>query len=141
MPEVKDIPGQENIRPPKIREMMDTTASSDDEEGIGVLDELNTEHPPVSPIDNLVNASPDPATDVTEEEKKLLERADRPLTDDTENVQKLALDNTDGEDPLNESGNPVDMGVDLDVPGAELDDDNEEIGEEDEENNAYTKPD
>ena len=141
IPEVKDIPGQEHIRPPKIREMIDTTASSDDEEGIGVIDELNTEHPPVNPIDNLVNATPDPATDVTEEEKHLLERADRPITDDTENVQKLTLDNTDGEDPLNESANPIDMGVDLDVPGAELDDDNEEIGEEDEENNAYTKPD
>lgn len=29
-------------------------------------------------------------------------------------------------------------GMDLDVPGAELDDSNEEIGEEDEENNYYS---
>ena len=141
MPEVKDIPGQENVRPPRIREMEDTTASSDGEEGIGILDELNTDHPPVNPVDNLINATPDPATDVTDMEKTLLERADRPVSDDTENVQRLALDNTDGEDPLNQTGTPGDMGEDLDVPGAELDDDNEEIGEEDEENNAYTKPD
>lgn len=141
MPEVKDIPGQEHIRPPRIREMEDTTSSSSDEEGIGVTDELNTEHPPINPVDNLINATPNPATDVTDEEKRLLERADRPISNDTENVQKLALDNTDGEDPLNEGGHPADMGEDLDVPGAELDDDNEEIGEEDEENNAYTKPD
>ncbi|MBA3649512.1 MAG: hypothetical protein H0W62_13340 [Chitinophagales bacterium] len=34
---------------------------------------------------------------------------------------------------------PVDMtGEDLDVPGTELDDDNEMIGEEDEENNTYS---
>ena len=33
MPEVKDIPGQEHVRPPKMNEMADTTASSDDEEG------------------------------------------------------------------------------------------------------------
>jgi hypothetical protein len=102
---------------------------------------LNTEHPPINPVDNLVNATPDPATDVTSMEKELLEKAARPISDDTENVQRLALDNSDGEDPLNVSGNAVDMGEDLDVPGAELDDDNEEIGEEDEENNPYTTPD
>ncbi len=141
MPEVKDIPGQENIRPPRIREMEDSTASSDGEEGLGIVDELNTDHPPVNPIDNLVNATPDPATDVSEEEKRLLERTDRPVADDTENLEKLTLDNTDGEEPLNQSANPADMGEDLDGPGAELDDDNEAIGEEDEENNPYTTPD
>ena len=141
MPEVKDIPGQENVRPPRIREMEDSTASSDDEEGAGIGDELNNEHPPVNPIDNLVNATPDPATDVSEEEKRLLERSERPVGDDTENLEKLTLDNTDGVEPLNESANPADMGEDLDVPGAELDDDNEAIGEEDEENNPYTTPD
>ena len=30
------------------------------------------------------------------------------------------------------------LGIDLDVPGAELDNDNEDIGEEDEENNYYS---
>ncbi|HKP31214.1 MAG TPA: hypothetical protein VJT83_00725 [Chitinophagaceae bacterium] len=41
MPEVKDIPGQEHIHPPVIREMQDTTISSADEEGEGILDDLN----------------------------------------------------------------------------------------------------
>jgi len=36
LPEVKDIPGQENILVPKMREMSDTTISSADEEGAGV---------------------------------------------------------------------------------------------------------
>jgi len=136
MPEVKDIPGQENIRPPRIREMEDTTVSSDDEEGKGVIDELNTEHPPVNPIDAVPNSTPNRDTDVTEEEKRLLDKTDRP--DDSDIVEKVTLDNTDGEDLLNEEGVVTDMGEGLDVPGAELDDDNEEIGEEDEENNPYT---
>lgn len=38
LPDVKDIPGQENIHVPNLREMADTTASSDDEEGIGIWD-------------------------------------------------------------------------------------------------------
>ena len=113
----------------------------DDGRDVRTMDELHTEHPPVNPVDNLVNATPNPATDISDEEKQLLERADRPISDDTETVQRLALDETDGTDPLNVAANPADMGKDLDVPGAELDDANEEIGEEDEENNEYTKPD
>jgi hypothetical protein len=141
MPEVKDIPGQEHVRPPRMREMEDTTASSDGEEGIGITDELNSEHPPVNPMDNIDNSTLDPETDVTDEEIELLDKSDRSIADDTDIAEKLALDTTDGEDPLNESGIPADLGDDLDVPGAELDDENEEIGEEDEENNPYTNRD
>ena len=43
MPEVKDIPGQENVIPPRIREMEDITISSADEEGAGLLHDLNKE--------------------------------------------------------------------------------------------------
>jgi len=43
MPEVKDIPGQEHIRPPRFRAMMDITVASAGEEGEGVLDDLNKE--------------------------------------------------------------------------------------------------
>jgi hypothetical protein len=39
LPDVKDIPGQENIKPPKFREMADTTASSSDEEGDEIFDD------------------------------------------------------------------------------------------------------
>ena len=38
LPDVKDIPGQENVHVPKLREMEDTTISSDDEEGVGIWD-------------------------------------------------------------------------------------------------------
>src|SRR3954452_4365022 len=37
LPDVSDIPGQENIVVPQIGEMADTTISSDDEEGLGLF--------------------------------------------------------------------------------------------------------
>src|SRR6478672_2522182 len=36
---IKNIPGQKHIHVPKLRENIDTTASSDDEEGKGILDD------------------------------------------------------------------------------------------------------
>jgi hypothetical protein len=51
----------------------------------------------------------------------------------------LSLDMGEDENVLKNRVWPVDMaGEDLDVPGAELDDDNEAIGAEDEENNYYS---
>ena len=41
LPEVKDIPGQENIKVPDMREMADTTISSGDEEGEGIFEDEN----------------------------------------------------------------------------------------------------
>lgn len=132
MPEVRDIPGQEKIRPPRISEMEDTTISSADEEGEGLLDDLNQ---PVAEDEIVI----DETTNVTDSEIALLDQSDRPLSDEARDLQRLKLDNTDEEDqPLNEQADPLDMGEDLDIPGAELDDDNEEIGEEDEENNSYS---
>lgn len=134
MPEVKDIPGQENIRPPRFNEMADTTISSADEEGEGILDDLNKEQDQEDAFENLSES-----TNVTEIEKQLLDQSDRPVTEETEDIKKMALDETDDEDELNEKSNPLDMGEDLDVPGADLDDDDEDIGEEDEENNSYSQ--
>ena len=129
MPEVKDIPGQEHVKPPRMREMADTTISSADEEGEGILDDLNEEE------------TTDDNTNITPQEKQLLEQSDRPVTDETKDLINLALDKIDDEDVPNEKSNPLDMGEDLDIPGSELDDDDEELGEEDEENNNYSQPD
>ena len=50
----------------------------------------------------------------------------------------LSLDGGDDEDLIHRE-HPVDFsGGDLDVPGSELDDANEDIGSEDEENNSYS---
>ncbi|MEJ7674128.1 MAG: hypothetical protein WKF59_15895 [Chitinophagaceae bacterium] len=37
LPDVEDIPGQENVKPMPIGELADTTISSDDEEGVGLF--------------------------------------------------------------------------------------------------------
>lgn len=79
--------------------------------------------------------------DVSKEERLLLSKADRPETDETKDLEKLALDKTGNNSRTNEKGNPLDMGADLDIPGAELDDQDEIIGEEDEENNSYSQRD
>ncbi len=60
--------------------------------------------------------------------------------DEERRLHRAELDTTDNDgELLNErsSGNSK-SGSDLDVPGAEADDDNEDIGEEDEENNSYS---
>jgi hypothetical protein len=46
--------------------------------------------------------------------------------------------NPDDDSPVKDEPENVFTGEDLDVPGAELDDADEEIGEEDEENNYYS---
>ena len=110
MPDVQDIPGQEHVRPPRLGELEDTTASSADEEG-EEDDDLG--------FDDSDEREPGTEDDVLDE---------------------AALDNTDEDgDPLNEESFGEDVsGDDLDVPGADEDDDDEGIGEEDEENNEYS---
>ncbi|HUR65735.1 MAG TPA: hypothetical protein VMZ03_05235 [Chitinophagaceae bacterium] len=80
-------------------------------------------------------------TEVTREEKELLQRSSESMgSEEEEGVRASLLDNTDEDGtPLNERVNL--SGNDLDVPGSEDDDENEEIGEEDEENNSYSLPD
>jgi hypothetical protein len=124
LPDVKDIPGQEHIHVPHLREMADTTISSDDEENI--------------PGDDNDELDITDDSDVTPGEVEALERsAENMDTEDNENLYRSELDNTDLEgEKLNEEINV--SGDDLDIPGAEEDDADEEIGEEDEENNAYS---
>lgn len=60
--------------------------------------------------------------------------------EDLKNLGTEELNNDGGaDDDLKDRTHPVDMsGEDLDIPGAELDDQDESIGEEDEENNSYS---
>jgi hypothetical protein len=122
LPGVEDIPGQEHIHVPKMKEFHDTTISSDDEEGKGLFEEDLS----------------DSDSDVTDEEIELLSRTEDSMsTIDDEDRRNLMLDNKDLDgDLLNEKDDVA--GEDLDVPGAGDDDDNEGIGEEDEENNSYS---
>lgn len=122
LPGVEDIPGQEHIHVPQMKQFHDTTISSDDEEGKGLFD------------DDLSDSE----SDVTDEEIELLSRTEDSMSSiDDEDRRNLMLDSKDLDgDPLNEKDDMA--GNDLDVPGEEDDDENEEIGEEDEENNSYS---
>lgn len=132
MPEVKDIPGQENIHAAPLRGLQDLTISSDDEEGKGVTDSLNS----TEEDDPLIITGTD--TDISSEEVMMLERMEGfEATTDNENLTIATLDQTDDEgDKLNVSEDL--SGSDLDVDAAAQDDKMEQIGEEDEENNLYS---
>ncbi|RFM27871.1 hypothetical protein [Deminuibacter soli] len=130
LPEMDDIPGQENVEPAPLGELADTTFSSADEEGDELFDDTDD--------DDILNDD----SDVTEEERDLLDRSANsdPAYEDETGIRNAALDSTDFEgEPLNEAGlNSSVSGEDLDVPGSEEDDEDEDIGEEDEENNNYS---
>ena len=81
--------------------------------------------------------------DITPEEKELLDNASDEIDDDDERLKRAQLDSTDSDGTeLNEkAGARSASGEDLDVPGSELDDADEAIGEEDEENNSYSQAD
>lgn len=125
LPDVQDIPGQEHIHVPPLKEFEDTTISSADEEGANVFDDEE------KIIDSETNVSPQERADLHDAASKT------PYEKSEEAIKRAELDDRDDDgEPLNEK---VDlMGGDLDVPGSEADDEDEEIGEEDEENNSYS---
>ena len=99
----------------------ETTKSSAD--AAGETKKAGTEgYPLYSPEDDVYN--------------KLKEEADI----DPEDITKIKhADETDTKEKRNEKGFEDDeSGDDLDVPGSELDDEQEKIGSEDEENNYYS---
>jgi hypothetical protein len=131
LPEIKDIPGQEHVRPLKMGELADGTASSDDEEGDDVLEPKTDELGIVMGNDG----------DVSAEERSTLANIDNTRADSEDEVlSEVQLDNVDDDGtPLNEKSSRRDLaGDDLDVPGTEDDDADEALGEEDEENNDYS---
>jgi len=129
LPGVGDIPGQEDYVPAPLGELADTTISSADEEGDAIFNDN---------IDEDVFDNPDSNVSTTEKEDLAITAHDMP--GDDENLREAALDNTDEDGtPLNEGSFKTNItGTDLDVPGADLDNDEESIGEEDEENNEYS---
>jgi hypothetical protein len=129
LPDAKDIPGQEHIHVPRMGEMADTTISSADEEGEGLF---------IDDEEDETTINMGTQNDIPRDEKVAFETSEEVQnTDDDNDVRRTALDNEDFErEELNESFDR--SGKDLDIPGSEEDDVNEEIGEEDEENNSYS---
>ena len=79
---------------------------------------------------------------ITPVEKAILDETlyNDSLSDDDNRLKRSHLDNTDNDgESLNEHSSADDVsGEDLHIPGAEDDDPDEMIGEEDEENNGYS---
>jgi hypothetical protein len=131
LPDVRDIPGQEHINIPNMNEFKDSTASSDDEEGKDVwTTELGTE-----------DVTTDQTSNVSPMEKEMLDLSANDMpTRDEQQLRRATLDDKDDDgDLLNErtSASAI-SGSDLDIPGADDDNEDEDIGEEDEENNPYS---
>ncbi len=129
IPDVNEIPGQENFVPAPLGDLADTTISSSDEEGDQLFDD---------DIDEDIKNNPN--SNVSRTEKEDLRKAANDMPGDDENLREAALDNTDNDGtPLNEGSFKKNISAtDLDIPGATLDDADEAIGEEDEENNDYS---
>ena len=130
LPDVSDIPGQENVSVPPLGEMADTTIASADEEGDEIFEKNDAE------LDYRMGTS----ADVGKNESKALDDDNYMVTRDENNLRTARMDNVDFQgEPLNErSFGEERSGENLDVPGTRADNRNEEIGEEDEENNEYS---
>jgi hypothetical protein len=137
LPEVNDIPGQEkitNVAP--LGELADTTASSDDEEGVEEGQDV------LDPDNDDVTIVMGTEADVTKEDLELLgdPNEDFDMNDD-EQIDMEGLDDTDSDgDLLNEGIADTDStGDELDIPGADGSDPRQDaMGQGDEENNYYS---
>ncbi|THU34062.1 hypothetical protein FAM09_23870 [Niastella caeni] len=133
IPDVSDIPGQENIINAGVPgAMSDTTIASDDEEGIRDGKDILAE-------DDNVDIVMGTEADVTEEDLVLLGDPDQDMDmSEDELVRKEGLDDTDFDgDPLNEAAvDEASTGDDLDMP----EEDNEDARKyvDDEENDYYS---
>lgn len=133
LPDVADIPGQEHIHVPRLREMEDVTIASDDEEGVGLFGDDDADED----TDLIMGTD----ADVDMDDQQALESStDDMPTDENFRLRNAGLDQTDNEgEPLNEGSTTTDVsGGDLDTSGVGGDDRMESIGEEDEENNTYS---
>ena len=138
LPDVSEIPGQEHIHVPRMREMQDVTIASDDEEGVGIFGDDDDEEEDIDEPLELTGSD----ADVSRMEQGLLARSAEAsgLDEDDEIMERSGLDQTDEDgEPLNVGGFATDAsGSDIDTSGIDEDDDLENIGEEDEENNIYS---
>jgi hypothetical protein len=134
IPDVSDIPGQENIVNAGVPgAMSDTTIASDDEEGIREGKDIFEE-------DDDTKIVMGTEADVTPEDLALLGDPDKDMDlNEDELVRKEGLDDTDLDgDPLNEAAVDEDStGYDLDVPEEDEDDPKKAI-DDDEENDYYS---
>lgn len=131
LPDVKDIPGQEFVHAMPPGEMADTTAASDDEEGVRVFGD-----------DEREKISAGGEGDVDPDEREALRDTTYMPTKDEDNLRRARMDNKDFDgDPLNEGsfgeGQQL-SGSDLDVPANKDETRTTSMGQGDEENKYYS---
>jgi hypothetical protein len=121
LPEVKDIPGQEHIRPPLPGEYRDTTIASADEEGDEIFNEEE---------DEIVAKDGDNVSPL--EKRMLREAAEVEDTAGEEELKRAVVDNTDKDgEPLNEVTGYKDLSAkDLDIADEYEDDEDEQLGKD-----------
>ncbi|MEO6831703.1 MAG: hypothetical protein ABI378_05215 [Chitinophagaceae bacterium] len=130
-------PAKDDITSKETRESLDTQNDMDiDAQGDAAVEQRAVGMPKPKNAED----AEDKADDVTGEDIEMLSASDqnRDMNDLDEEEPVLDMTDNDG-DPLNErAGRYGKAGADLDVPGSEADDADENIGEEDEENNYYS---
>jgi hypothetical protein len=133
LPDVSDIPGQENIHVPSLGALADTTISSDDEEGVGIFGDDDADEDTEPIMGNEADVS-------TEEQSALARAADDMLTDDDSRLRSAELDQLDdGGDELNEGSLATNMsGSDLDTNLSGGGNETDAMGQGDEENSHYS---
>jgi hypothetical protein len=138
LPEVSDIPGQENIEPLPFGELADTTIASDDEEGVDVFDDDDDDEDINE--DGSIEMIAGTEGDVNPSERHALEDDTYLPTADENNLRRATMDNTDFQgEPLNEeSFGDVESGSGLDVPGSQDETRTSSMGQGDEENKNYS---
>lgn len=138
IPDVSDIPGQENIEAPPIGELGDQTISSDDEEGFQDGKDLLREAENEEDMEIIMGTD----ADVTKEDLQLLGRKDGDMDGgDDDRMQMEGLDDTDFEGELLNEGvaNTDSTGDELDIPEADFNDPKQDsMGQGDEENNYFS---
>ncbi|HEX2609183.1 MAG TPA: hypothetical protein VHK91_17500 [Flavisolibacter sp.] len=129
LPDVKDIPGQEFVNAPSMGSLADTTISSDDEEGRGVLD-----------YDDTDGVTEGASFDVRPDERRALADTEYMPTADEDNLRAARLDNVDFQgERLEEKGFGDELsGDDLDMGDSPDETETDAMGQGDEENKLYS---
>ncbi len=128
LPDVFDIPGQEHIHVPQMREMQDVTIASDDEEGVGLFGDEDE-----ALLADDINDKMTPKQEILMGKLHNADSYDNRL-------KRTELDDVDDDgDALNEDVRDTSVsGKNLDTSGVNEDDALEDIGEGNEENNLYS---
>lgn len=132
LPDVSDIPGQENVTVAPLGELADTTISSDDEEGTDLFDDDEED----ADVEYIMGTE----GDVRDDERRALQDDTYMPTTDEDNLRGAKMDNVDfqGEGLNERSFGEEQSGNDLDIPDATDDTRTEAMGQGDEENKHFS---